>query len=333
MELEEVGRVLDAFRREYDNRNITWANSATADRYADEPVRICGITAILGTYEQTVKEPLNPLSPSCPMFVVTDRDDLMDSRNDTSAWTYIRVNSSLWSEDCVRPDFVGAKNNPCERPFLFNVAKFYKMQFHRVPEVMDAGCNVVVWFDGTIQIRDGTFMGRLAHRASRGQNYLVYVSDGKPSIKMGLRDGLLSSEVSRSLTGKYGGKQSHVFGPRQHVDQQYEYYLSQGFQEKWFQNETWFDEHKGVESNKMKYGVYVTCMIMFDIRKRETREFLDCWWEENVLRSTQDQVGFPYCAWKLKAKVWALPDEEDPGKWPDGWVANNRNFFKREHGT
>lgn len=301
----------------------------------DDPVRICGITALMGNYEKTVKEPLQPLSPSCPMFAVTDQDHLLEAngRNNT-AWTRIRVNSSLWSADCVRPDLVGARNNPCDQPFLFNAAKFYKMQFHRLPEVQEAGCNVVVWFDGTIQIKDGTFMGRMADRAYRGQNFVVYVSDGRPSKKMGLRDGLVSSEAERSMTGKYGGKKSRaVFGPRQHVDEQYRYYLSQGFREKWFLNESWFDEVKGVESNVVKYGVYVTCMIMFDLRREETKTFLDCWWTENVLRSTQDQVGFPYCAWKHHARVWALPDNEDPGKWPDGWVANNRNFYKREHGT
>ena len=86
----------------------------------------------------------------------------------------------------------------------------------------------------------------------------MYVSDGRPSKRMGLRDGLVSSEVGRSMTGKYGGKK-RGFGPRQEVDRQYQYYLDEGFQEKWFVNQTWFNEYKGVESNVGKYGVYVTC--------------------------------------------------------------------------
>lgn len=66
----------------------------------------------------------------------------------------------------------------------------------------------------------------------------------------------------------------------------------------------------------MRYGLYITCMFMIDLRKSESKQFLECWWRENILRSTQDQVGFPYCAWKLNTKIHALPDEKDPiGSW------------------
>ena len=79
----------------------------------------------------------------------------------------------------MKEEYIGARNNPCEQPFLFNIAKFYKMQFYRVPQIQES-CNVIVWFDGTIQIKSGTFMGRMADRASRGQNYGVRV--GRPSL-------------------------------------------------------------------------------------------------------------------------------------------------------
>lgn len=45
--------------------------------------------------------------------------------------------------------------------------------------------------------------------------------------------------------------------------------------------------------NGQKYGLYITCMVMVDLHKSETKTFLDCWWNENILRSTQDQIlGF-----------------------------------------
>lgn len=198
------------------------------------------------------------------------------------------------------------------------------MQFYRVPELQEAGCNVVIWFDATIVIKHAAFMGRMADRANLGENFLVYVQDGP---RRSWKDGLVSSEVKRSIYGKYGGKQSSAFGPPQHVDDQYEYYLSQGFTEGWFRNTTWFNQYKGV-GNDMKYGLYITCMFMIDLRKSESKQFLECWWRENILRSTQDQVGFPYCAWKLNTKIHALPDEKDPiGSWME-----NPYFRKLDHG-
>ena len=88
------------------------------------------------------------------------------------------VNSSLWQEDCTKEEYVGARNNPCEQPFPFNIAKFYKMQFYRVPELQEAGCNVFIWFDATIVIKHAAFMGRMADRANLGENFVVYVQDG-----------------------------------------------------------------------------------------------------------------------------------------------------------
>ena len=85
-----------------------------------------------------------------------------------------------------------------------------------------------------------------------------------------------------------------------------------GFNERWFENTTWFNESMGLEANINRYGLYVTCMVMFDLRRIETKPFLDCWWRENILLSTQDQVSFPYCAWKHNVSVTGLPDSEAP---------------------
>lgn len=290
-------------------------------------VQLCGITAMLGDYEKTPKEPMEPLDPQFPLFLITDQEHLLHppSNTTTSAWTRVRVNSSLWQEDCIDDEYVGARNNPCDQPFLFNIGKFYKMQFHRIPELIEAKCNVVIWFDGTIQIKTGAFMEIMADRAERGHNFVVYVQDGNTPE---WTDGQVSTEVKRSNFNKYLGKWTG-FGPHQHVDIQYQYYLWMGFRERWFENRTWFQDAMGIEANYRKYGLYVTCMVMFDLRRNETIPFLDCWWRENILRSTQDQVSFPYCAWKLNVAIHALPDAEAPlGSYED-----NTYYRKMKHGN
>ena len=157
----------DTFDIDVQNQSLSSAHDAH-----DVPVEICGITVIFGDYEKTVKEPAEPLDTAFKLFLITDQEHLLHP-NTPSAWTRISVNSSLWQEDCKREEYIGARNNPCEQPFLFNHAKFYKMQFYRVPQLQEAGCNVVIWLDATIQIKAGNFMGRMADRASRGQNFVV----------------------------------------------------------------------------------------------------------------------------------------------------------------
>jgi len=306
--------------------SVTLSNSSDTIRLFDhdEPVQICGITVMFGDYEKTVKEPMQPQVPSFPLFLITDQEHLLHPQNNNTAWTRVRVNSSLWQEDCDKQENIGARNNPCENPFIFNIAKFYKMQFYRVPQLQAAGCNVVMWFDATIQIKNEIFMGHMADRATRGQNFVVYVQDRATRRA----DGTIASEALRSKYGKYGGRQGPAFGPPQHVTEQYEHYLSSGFREGWFRNESWYNQFKGTELNDFKYGLYITCMVMFDLRRQDTKTFLDCWWRENILRSTQDQVSFPYCAWKLGIPIRALPDAEDPL----GGAEDNANFHKLDHG-
>ncbi|KAL9184922.1 hypothetical protein ACHAXT_002699 [Thalassiosira profunda] len=201
------------------------------------------------------------------------------------------------------------------------------MQFYRVPEL--ASCDVVVWLDATLQIKPG-FLEAMADRADRGQNFVVYVQDGP---RRSWANGEVKGEVGRSKYGKYGGKQPGSFGPPQRVEEQYERYLAEGYRDKWFENAPWLDEYRGV-GNDLKYGLYMTCMVMFDLRKEETKQFLDCWWKENIVGSTQDQVGFPYCAWKLNTRIHALPDKEAPMRWdPTNREADTNPYFRKlEHG-
>jgi hypothetical protein len=271
-------------------------------RYESLP-QICGISVLFGDYEKSLKEPrggaLNPL------FVVTDREDLLN-RKKKSSWTPIRMDPTLWKEDCVR--FEGARNNPCNNTNPFNLGKFFKTQFYRLPFLQEAGCNVVIWLDGTIRINDITFMGHMASRARRGQNFVVYTHQRKGSVH---------AEARASNYGKYN---SRVFAgkpqPPQPVMEQYQHYLAQGFRERWFG-----------DGHGEEYGLYVTCMVMFDLRQPITKEFLDCWWEESVRWTTQDQVSFPYCAWKLGVQIHALPDLE-----ADGTFQTNSFFTKLRHG-
>lgn len=286
-------------------------NVKLVQEYAYLEPKVCVISVLLGNYEKSAKEPSPPLDPSRPLFFITDREDLLNSK-ESSQWKPIRVDPSLWKDDCLR--FQGARNNPCDNINPFNLGKFYKTQFHRVPELTAEGCNVVVWLDGSIQLTNATFMKDMASRADRGQNLVVYAHHES-------REGRIDKEVGESIvfrkytSNKFAGHPQ----PVQPVMEQYQHYLAQGFKERWFDGNG--DQHR------RSYGMYVTCMVMFDLRQPVTQKFLDCWWEESVRWTTQDQVSFPYCAWKLGLHVHALPDAEISGD-----SDKNPYFEKLKHG-
>mmetsp|Transcript_30532 Transcript_30532/g.45176 ORF Transcript_30532/g.45176 Transcript_30532/m.45176 type:complete len:520 (-) Transcript_30532:68-1627(-) len=280
------------------------------------PPVVCGVSVIIGNYEKTMKEPDPPLldvfaneGRKTNLFMYTDQEHLLNNKN--SAWTALPIDDSIWQKDCLRhPDAI---NNPCKNLHPFNFAKFYKTQPYRLEAIREAGCNVVVWFDGSIKLHDPSFFQNMTSRAHRGQNFVVYTHS--------YLKGRLEDEAQQSLP-YYTNKIFHGHEqPPQDTMAQYNYYVQQGFKEHWFN-----DVDNGVRYPE-KYGMYVTCMVMFDLRQSITKEFLDCWWEENLYRTYQDQVSFPYCAWKLGVYPHALPDAETQG----GSYEENPYFTKMKH--
>jgi hypothetical protein len=109
------------------------------------------------------------------------------------------------------------------------------------------------------------------------------------------------------------------------MSRHYEDYLEEGFKEKWWMDE--YDAPLGI-SKRPEWGVWVTCFVAFDLHLPISFEFLDAWWRENVIRTTQDQVTFPYLAWKMKVYPFSLPSPGISG----GTADYNDLFEKALHG-
>ena len=109
------------------------------------------------------------------------------------------------------------------------------------------------------------------------------------------------------------------------MTRQYEQYLQEGFSEKWWQEE--YDAPMGI-FKRPEWGLWVTSFVAFDLHSPTSFEFLDAWWRENGVLSTQDQVSFRFVAWKMKLYPFSLPS---PGVSTGSWMRND--FFARaEHG-
>lgn len=198
----------------------------------------------------------------------------------------------------------------------FNLAKVFKMQFYRFFDLTEY--RAAVWLDGTIQIIGPQTAGLVFHLlAEQGRNLVTFEHS---------RRGLLSAEAVASKTEKYEGTHWGCCDqPYQNVTRQYEQYLQEGFSEKWWLEE--YDAPMGI-SKRPEWGLWVTSFVAFDLHSPTSFEFLDAWWRENVVHSTQDQVSFPFVAWKMKVYPFSLPS---PGVSAGSWMRND--FFARaEHG-
>ena len=79
---------------------------------------------------------------------------------------------------------------------------------------------------------------------------------------------------------------------------------------------------------RAQFGLWVTCMVAFDMRQPETRPFLDEWTAQLRRYSTQDQISFPFVAQRHHVFPHTLPDED-----VHGMYAMNSLFIKLTHGV
>lgn len=270
---------------------------------------IAFVTAVFGSYEKSLKEPA--LQDTETSFIAfTDRNDLNTSG---TAWQIIQISDEFWRK---LPEYPEGRNSLSSNTHSFNKAKYFKLQWNRVPELL--AFKYVVWIDATVKITSAKASSSLIYLMNQGLNAITFEH---------VRQGMVWNEVTASLVGsKYmsefwqGQKQ-----PYQNVTEQYENYTHSGFSEKWWLARP--DVPFWVPG-RSEYGVYVTCFLGWNAALKQTSEFLDMWWQENVETTTQDQITFPYVAWKLSMYPFPLPQGNITGT-----ADSNSLYEKLPHGS
>lgn len=242
-----------------------------------EKPRICFVTCITGGYDAALKRPAKQTVPSNFVAFV---DDLPTTQ--ANGWTLLDAKDYAFGIDerDRKPD---ERNSLANNQHSFNRAKFVKLNLHRLPELF--GYDLVVWLDGSVEVTSTTCAEACLRLADAGHPIVLF--------EHGLWN-TLTEEVRASHFDRYTSE--FHFGqkqPYQDVDAQYADYLSQGFQE---------------------VGLWITCFVSFDMRNPSCRKFLDMWYEQNRVHTTQDQIGFPYVCWKLGVMPYTLPDGVIHGK-------------------
>jgi hypothetical protein len=267
-------------------------------------------TAVIGGYEKTFKEPTH-----CNVPFIAYTDELTKTHvthGKRSCWRMIIARAHL-ELDYTR----GCRNSIASNQGSFNVAKFYKLNPHRLTEL--STFKHVIWVDGTVRIHAD--LTALAFARVLTSTSIVSAFEhcelNPPTRFEHCRDGLLRNEVhimddifraSRGNKGVYRG---------QDFSQQEQYYLHEsGFREHWFAN---YPEARG----RPQYGVWVTTFVVLNLANPDTRRFLDRWWFENANTTTQDQVTFSFVAWRTGLLPYSLPAHNVTGT----WLANS--LFKK----
>ena len=267
-------------------------------------------TAIFGGYEKTFKE---PSECSVPMFGYSDNrtsiklpKSIKGVHGRKSCWTRVFACHHL-SLDVT----TGRRNSIDSNRSPFNVAKFYKMNPHRLPELRPF--QYVIWLDGTVQLSQPLsfplFRPVLEHTTTTTlfEHCAPLHLAGKASK---CRHGLLKNEVNASMALLSDGE---VYEGQDFVRQK-KYYLNEsGFRERWFQGER-------EAMDRPNYGVWVTCLVILNLRNRDTLRFLDQWWIENTNTTTQDQITFVFAAWRTGLLPHSLPGHGVKGSWAESTI-------------
>lgn len=270
-----------------------------------EGAKVAVITAVFGGYEiklQRFAEQTVPTDFIC--FT-----DMAAGRVSSHGWI---IDNTPYHLDETLPtidtgEYVNSiKNN--KHPM--NIGKFYKQFFFVIPRMQQY--DHVIWIDGSIVLEKPDMVSMLQALFAVGKNLILFEH---------WRNGTLGNEAAiASASDKYNSTEFNgIPQPLQDIPKQYAAYLQSGYDEQYWQR---------LRPDRPQYGVWITCFIAFDMIKSETRVFLQNWYLQTLMFSTQDQVGFSYAAQMSGVLPYSFPDRVNV----NGTALLNTLYRKYEHG-
>jgi hypothetical protein len=251
--------------------------------------RVCFITAIYGNYEVTCKKFARQTIPT-DFICFTDNPNIV-----ANGWI---IDSTPYHRLIPSPIDNGKYiNSLSNNTHTFNIAKYYKQSFQEIPRLKNY--DVIVWLDGTIEITNSNTSSWIMNNIDKHKIIAWHHEH---------RNGILKSEVTASDNEKYTStfwnKQEQ---PYQDIFQQYESYIKDGYDEDFF---------KQLNSDKEHLGVWITCFVAFLNKDKDVTNFLNEWYLQTLIHTTQDQISFSYVSQKTKLIPYTLPDNDIKGYSP-----------------
>jgi hypothetical protein len=265
---------------------------------------ICFITSIYGNYETSCKRFVKQTIDT-DFICFTDNKDIINN-----GWVIDTTPYHLNNQNEIDDDnFI---NSVCNNKHTFNVSKYYKQSFTKIPILEKY--DIIVWLDGTIEIiydKTSEYILNNIHKEKIiGWNHEF-------------RYGYLNNEVKASIesfrySSTYWNEQNQ---PYQNVSEQYNFYLRDGYNDLFFKN---------LNSHSPHMGVWITCFVAFLKNDIKVKEFLNLWYLQTLKYTTQDQVSFSYVCQKTNLVPFTLPNNEISGKYPH---YNTMFYIKHNHGN
>ena len=267
--------------------------------------KICFITANYGSYEKTCKKFVK-------QTVETDFICFTDDTNIVSnGWIINTIPYHILCKSEIDDD--SYTNSICNNSHTFNIAKYYKQSFTNIP-ILDK-YDVVVWLDGTIEITYDRTSEYILHYIYR-EKIIGWHHEMRHGFLKGEVDGTVEDIHGRYATTFWNGQSQ----PYQDAHLQYLCYLNDGYTDKYF---------KDMNSHTEHFGVWITCFVAFLHKDKDVRNFLDLWYLQTLMYTTNDQIGFPYACQKTNMIPFTLPNKEITGELPHDITMF---YIKHSHG-
>jgi hypothetical protein len=293
--------------------------------------KVAVITAIYGNYEFSAKSFARQSIPT-DFYVFTDREDLIAPGwiIDTFPYYLESLKQELETNQHEEINAYFSNQHP------FNIAKYFKQSFHRIPLLQ--AYDSIIWIDGTISITNHQMAELITQIFTNSPQETMIVFEH-------IRNGSLAQEVEASKNIDRYQKPIYLgySQPIQNIQGQYEYYLQNGYTDDYWKELIQTNQVNGDSDDatvissshhhhrhlRDQYGLWCTCFVAWNMKyqRNEVIQFLTQWSNENRKFSTQDQISFPYVAQMEHIHPYSLPDDEIVGSYN-----YNSLFVKFIHG-
>ena len=273
-------------------------------------MKVAFITANYGGYETSCKT-IAKQSIDVDQIYFTNIENI----SDPNGWTIDRTPYHEIHKSDIDSD-TSLRNSIVNNSHTYNIAKYYKFQWHKIP--MLEKYDVIIWVDGTIEITHADAAKMLVERAL-GYDMCTWNHERHNGILE--REAIACSKDARFCTTNWFGQDQ----PFQPILEQYESYVRDGYTDEFWVN---FPRKEG-RGLGPHFGVWLVCMIAWNTRSERAIELNNRVYQELRKWTTMEQISIPKVSQDLNFVPYTLPDHEITGDSPH-W--DSSIHIKHRHG-
>lgn len=268
-----------------------------------ETPKVAIISCCYGTIEATTK-PIVDQSVPCDKIFFTNRNAIKNRGN----WIIDKTPYHLTNNKYLNTNYTNSwKNNKNN----YMICKYYKAQFMEIPRLQKY--DYIFMLDGTMEITNKDCVKMLIEKTEKENSNMVCWMSPRQKGEL-YNEAVSHCNNSRWKTTKFRGQEQ----PYQDVMGQYYAYVKDGYTTEYWKKQNISDI----------YGVFFTGFCFYKVNK-DTKKFLDLWYQEILKWTTECQLSFAYVLQKNSDyKFSVLPDKNITG----GYLKKSNVHIRYGHG-